>query len=68
VVDHHDLVIGHVRIGLVAANLFLDEGLTAGVQWRAAAIEWAETFKKFAPLDLKHIVAGIAVGIDPMTN
>jgi hypothetical protein len=68
VVDHRDFVMGQLGIGLVDVNPFLDDGLIVSVQGKAAAIERAGAFERSARLDLKHIVAAIALGIDPMTT
>ena len=66
-VDHGDLVIEDVGIGLVEIDPLLDDGLIIGVERNAVRAENAGAFETTG-LDFEHVVAAIAVLIDPFTE
>src|SRR2546430_4497543 len=65
VVNHGDLVMGDVRIGLVDVKAFLDDGLVVSVQRNAGGVEGTRTAEA-ARLNDEHVVFAISVFIDPL--
>ena len=66
-VEHGDLVMGHVGIGSVEVDPLLDDGLIVGVQRQVAGIEGSGTAEA-ACLNFENIVAAIPVRIDPLAD
>src|SRR5205807_1483153 len=66
-VEHRDFVINDVLVGLIEVNALLDDGLTILVERNAAGIIGAGIFQQ-ASLDFEHVVAAIAVLIDPFAD
>src|SRR5437879_6169349 len=66
-VDHSDLVMKNVRIGLVEIESLLEDRLIIGMHGQATSVEDAGTFE-VARLDLQHVVAAITVLVDPFSD
>src|SRR5262245_35339609 len=67
VVDGRDLIAQDVRVRLVEEDTLLDDGLIVLVQRNAARIEDARPLE-LARLDLEHVVAAVAILIDPLPD
>src|SRR5262245_60103374 len=67
IVDRGDLVEQEVLIGFVEGNALLDDGSTIVVQLYAACLERAGPLEA-AGLDFEHVVAAVAVLIDPSAD
>ena len=68
VVDHRDFVVEGAGVGLVEENSLLDDGLIVPVQRNSAGVISAGRTVEAAGLDFKHVVAAIAVEVDPFTD
>jgi hypothetical protein len=68
-VDHGDLVVKECRIGFVAEDPFLEDGLIVDDQaaGRSKAIS-AGTFEGPARFDFQHVIDAVAVLIDPSAD
>src|SRR5262249_59361082 len=66
-VDHRDLVMQNIRIVLVEMDSLLEDRLIVGMHRQAAGVEDARTFE-VARLDLEHVVAAVAVLVDPLPD
>ena len=67
VVDRGDFVVQQVRIGLVAVDLLLDDGLIVLVKWKAVGVVGARALQA-AGLDLEHVVMTSAALVDPFAD
>src|SRR5260370_30267163 len=64
VVEHGDLVMKNVRIGLVEMESFLEGRLIVEVQRQPSMVESARTVET-ASLDFGHFVTAVAILVDP---
>src|SRR5262245_41627967 len=67
-VDHGNLVMQEVGIGLVERNPFLEDRLIVVVQREAGGIVDAGALERPARLDLEHVIAAVVVHIEPLAN
>src|SRR5260370_14136889 len=66
-VDDRDLVMGVLGIGLVDEDPLLDDRLIVLVQRKSAAVKNARAAKA-AGLHLEHVVAAVALAVDPFAD
>src|SRR5216683_1277045 len=66
-VDGGDVVVQQVAIGLVEIDALLDDGLVVGMQRDSGGVIDARALHA-ASLDLKHVVAAVAVLIEPLAD
>src|SRR6516225_9401648 len=66
-VDHRDLVMEQVGIGLVEIDALLDDGLTVAVERHPRNIIAARQFEE-ARLYLEHVILAVAVLVDPLAD
>src|SRR5258708_39417412 len=66
-VDRGDLVVQDARIGLVAVDALLDDGLIVDVQRKPGLVESARPLEA-ARLDLERAVVAAAVLVDPAAD
>src|ERR1700730_18301605 len=68
VVDHRDVVMEDVGVGLVEVHSLLDDGLIVLVQGDTAAVESARTLEGAASLGLEQVVAANPLRINPFAD
>src|SRR5712671_286107 len=68
IVGDRDYVVKYSRIGLVAENAFLEDGLVIEMKRQAGRVIHARTFERAARFHFEHIVNAVTVLIDPFAN
>src|SRR5262245_59834163 len=68
IVDHGDYVVKDSRIGLVAENALLEDGLVVEMKRQAGRIIHARTFERAARFHFEHVVDSVPVLINPFAN
>src|SRR5262249_61996771 len=63
-----DLVMKKVRVGLVEIEAFLERRLIVEVQWKPGWVVSSGALEGAAGLDFKHVVAAVAVRVDPFAD
>jgi hypothetical protein len=67
VVDRHNPVMQQFRIGRIDVEAFLDDGLVVLMKWGAAVFVGARPLQA-SGFDLQHVVAAVAVLVDPVAD
>src|SRR5215467_9455956 len=66
-VDHGDLVVNSIRIGLVAVNPLLENGLIVKVEGKTGGVVNARPFET-ARFDFEQVIVAVAILVDPLSN
>src|SRR5207245_6706620 len=66
-VDHGDFVVNNIRIGLVAVNPFLENGLIVKVERKTGGVIDARALEA-ARFDFEQVIVAVAINVDPPSN
>src|SRR5262245_63622957 len=67
VVYRHHFVVDDIVLRFVEGDPLFEDGLIVGVQWNPGVVDDARTTEA-ARLDLEHVVAAVAILIDPLAD
>src|SRR5258705_11721576 len=68
IVDHGDLVMQDIRIGLVEIDALLEDRLVVEVQRQAGRVVGAASLERAARLSFEHVEAAVTIEVDPLAD